>query len=443
MIIDRITRKTEKREVVQSPSGTLMETEGNGWKFLTDLFGSRPNKATPDNAHTFEDIYACVNVLSDDIAKLPIKTYKKTKGKVERKLDHPVNHILSKKPNKYMPPSVFKKLMMVDVLNGGNFYSLIEFDKYGDITQLIPIAASEIEPVKDGGGNLWYRRFVNGKEQLLHDWEVVHIRGYTTDGIIGRSPVRVIAESAESNKSATTMNKELMEKGGTPKGILKVPGKLDKPAKDRAKDEWVRVNGQDAIAIIDSGLEYQQLAMNQRDMQFIEAQKYNQQKIAAIYKMPLHKINNLDHATFSNIEHQSIDYVKNTLQPWIVQIEEELNTKLFTPSEQKNGYYVKFTLDSELRGDAESRAKVQETKIRNGVLSINEARGQDELSPFDIEIANEPMATLNYTPLRRLEEYQYTKINNPVLKGSSTEESDETDNQSDEQDNGTSKGGDE
>lgn len=440
MITERLKRNTEKREIVQSPNGTLMETEGNGWNFLTDLFGSRVNKALPSNAHTFEDIYACVNVLSDDIAKLPVKTYKKTNGKVERKTNHAVDNIMSKKPNKYMTPSVFKKLMMVDVLNGGNFYGLIEFDKDGEVVQLIPIAASEIVPVKDNKGNLWYQRSSNGIQQLLYDWEVIHIRGYTTDGIIGRSPVRVIADSAESNKAAVTMNKEIMETGGTPKGILKVPGKLETASKERAKEEWVRVNGQDAIAIIDSGLEYQQLSMNQRDMQFIEAQKYNQQKIAAIYKMPLHKINNLDHATFSNIEHQSIDYVKNTLQPWIVQIEEEFNTKLFTTSEQKRGYYIKFNLDSELRGDAESRAKVQEIRIRNGVLAINEARAQDEMSPFDIEIANEPMATLNYTPLKRLEEYQYKDIDNPVLKQTTDKTEDE---ETEDEETDTTKGGDE
>lgn len=415
-MITELFRNSEKREIVQSPSGTEVETEGNGWNFLSEIFGSRSSKVTPTNAHTFEDIYACVNVLSDDIAKLPVKTYKKTKGKVERKQDHAVDYLMAKRPNRYMTPSGFKKSMMVDVLNGGNFYALIQSDKYGKILQLLPLDASVTYPVKDFAGNLFYKTMYDQKERLLNDWEVLHVRGYTVDGILGRSPVRVIADSAESNKAAVTMNKELMESGGTPKGILKVPGKLGEEPKKRAKEEWVRVNGKDAIAIIDSGLEYQQLSMNQRDMQFLEAQKYNQQKIAAIYKMPLHKINNLDHATFSNIEHQSIDYVKNTLQPWIVQIEEEFNTKLFTESEQNRGFYIKFNLDSELRGDATSRAKVHEIKIRNGTLAINEARAQDEMSPFDIEIANEPMATLNYTPLKRLEEYQYTDIDNPALK---------------------------
>lgn len=417
MITERFTRGFENRDIVQAPSGVVVETEGNGWNFLTDLFGGKTNRATARNAHTYEDIYACVNVLSDDIAKLPVKTYRKTDGSVERQQEHPVDYLMSKRPNKYMTPSGFKKSMMVDVLNGGNFYAVIETDKNGDVKQLMPLDASNTFPVKDVKGDLYYQTNKNGKELYLADWEVLHIRGYTTDGILGRSPVRVIAESAESNKSAVTMNKELMESGGTPKGILKVPGKLDGPAKTRAKEEWVKVNGRDAIAVIDSGLEYQQLTMSQRDMQFLEAQKYNQQKIAAIYKMPLHKINNLDHATFSNIEHQSIDYVKNTLQPWIIQIEEEFNTKLFTREEQIKGFYIKFNIDSELRGDAVSRAKVQEVKIRNGLLSINEGRGQDEMSPFPIEAANEPMATLNYTPLRRLEEYQYSKIDSDLLKG--------------------------
>ena len=438
-MITELFRNNEKREIVQTSSGTEVETEGNGWNFLTDLFSSRSSKLTSRNSHTFEDIYACINVLSDDIAKLPVKTYRKTNGKVERKQDHAVDRLMTKRPNRYMTPSGFKKSMMVDVLNGGNFYALIQSDKYGKILQLLPLDASVTYPVKDFAGNLFFKTMYDQKERLLNDWEVLHVRGYTVDGILGRSPVKVIADSAESNKAAVTMNKELMESGGTPKGILKVPGKLATEAKERAKEEWVRINGKDAIAIIDSGLEYQQLAMNQRDMQFLEAQKYNQQKIAAIYKMPLHKINNLDHATFSNIEHQSLDYVKNTLTPWIVQIEEEFNTKLFTESEQRRGFYIKFNLDSELRGDATSRAKVHEIKIRNGTLAINEARAQDEMSPFDIEIANEPMATLNYTPLKRLEEYQYKDIDNPVLK----QGKEETTKPDEDEETDTTKGGDE
>ena len=400
--------------VVTSPTGEQLHTEGNGFNKLIDLFNLKPNKISNGNAYLFEDVYACINVLSDDVAKLPLKEYRKDNGSVTRMSGTNIDNILSKQPNDSMTPFVFKKLMMVDVLTGGNFYCLIAFDKQGDVKNLIPLDAAVTRPAKTKTGEPVFLTERNGKTLTLWNHEVIHIKGYTTDGIIGRSPISVIADSAESNKTATEYNKEVLRTGGTPKGILSISGTLQRESKNRVRQEWQETNGNDAIAIIDSGMEYKPISMSQRDMEFIETQKYNQQKIAAIYKVPLHKINNLDHATFSNIEHQSLDYVKNTLQPWIVQIEEELDRKLYSYNKQTRGYYVKFNLDSELRGDAESRAKVQEINVRNGFNTVNEVRGQNEYSPYNLTIADEPLTTLNYTALRRLIEYQYKDTDIPV-----------------------------
>lgn len=414
MIVDMFSRNNSNGEVVTDPNGNQLHTEGNGFNVLLDLFNIKPGKINRNNAYTFDDVYACINVLSDDIAKLPLKVYRKKDGAVQHVTTTPVARVLGKKPNAYMTPSVFKKLLMVDVLTDGNFYARIDYDERGAKVGLVPLTASNTTPVIDGKEQLYYHTRINGKEYYLPDYQVIHIRGYSNDGLVGRSPISVIADSAEGNRYAAEFNKKSMMSGGTPKGILSIPGTLNKDSKERAKQEWKEVNSGEEIAIIDSGMDYKQVSMSQKDIEFIESQKYNQQKIAAIYKVPLHKINNLDHATFSNIEHQSLDYVKNTLQPWVIQIEEELNTKLFSETQQNDGYYVKFNLDSELRGDAESRAKVQETNLRNGFNTVNEIRGQNEYSPYDMEIADEPLATLNYTPLRRLVEYQYKDTDIPV-----------------------------
>src|SRR5699024_400336 len=129
------------------------------------------------------------------------------------------------------------------------------------------------------------------------------------------------------------------------------------------RDEWKRVNAGENIAIIDAGLEYQSISMPLEEAQFIEGMKFNKAQIAMIYKVPLHKLNELDRSTFNNIEQQSIEYVKNTLQPLIVNMEQEINSKLFTDKEVEKGYYVKFNVNSELRGDSESRASYYKVMI--------------------------------------------------------------------------------
>lgn len=386
-------------------------TEGNAWDVLTGLFNREGRKKVRvDNADVFDDIYACVNILSDDIAKLPVKIYKKTDGAIERigRKDHNIAKLLTAKPNDIMSISDYKKLLMVDVLIAGNHYSAINKDKNGKVVSLIPLPNST-EANVDLTGKLTYQTVINGKRVIFQPWEIIHIKGFTRDGIHGKSPIRVIAERAESNQLANEFNINLIEQGGSPKGILRVPGLLDKDAKTKAKDEWKKVNGSDSIAVVDSGLEYQQIGFSQEDMQFIESQKYNQQKISAIFKVPLHKLNELGRATYSNIEHQALEYVKNTLQPWITRIEEEWNTKLFSEDEQDQDYYIKFNLDSELRGDSETRAKVDKIKIESGSNVLNEVRERNEDSPYEPEFGDRPLITLNYTFLDNLLSLQNSK----------------------------------
>lgn len=424
-MLEKILRSKETRSTVTNTE-TQEHPDGSGWNTLLDMFSIKSkDEVTPSNATTFNTVYACVNVLSDDIAKLPMKVYLKIDGKIERQSNHSADYLLNKRPNPFMTPFTFKKLMMTSVLTRGNFFGLIEFDNAGMPIQLLPLnpAATtyHYDPINKTS---YYKTSIGHQIVELQDYEVLHIKNASSDGMMGQSPITVLKNQIEGSRSADVLNKEIVNGGGVPRGILKVQGSIGKDAKDKVREEWNNRNSAGAIAVIDNGLEYQRVGFTQSDMQFIEAQKFNQQQIAAVFKVPLHKINQLDHATYTNIEHQSLDYVKNTLQPWIVQIEEEGDFKLFSHSERKKGYYVKTNMDSELRGDAESRARVQEIKMRNSLLSVNEGRAQDEMSPFDMDIANEPLATLNYTPLSRLVDYQYQDINNEALTQPSSDDSD-------------------
>ena len=198
------------------------------------------------------------------------------------------------------------------------------------------------------------------------------------------------------------MNRKILSAGGRPEGILKLTGMMSPESKKVVREQWNEMNAGQSIAILDSGMDYQQISMSHNDMQWLGSMKFNQQQIASIFKVPMHKINELDKATYSNIEHQSLDYVKNTIQPWITQIEQEFGFKLYSEDEQKENYYVKFNMDSELRGDSESRAKVNVQNLMYGFKTVNEVRASNEDSPFDYEFADEPMMSLNIAPAKNI-----------------------------------------
>lgn len=382
----------------------LMKKWGSGFNiFQNKDLSTSTVRATPSNALSFPTVWACVNVLSDDIAKLPFKTFKKDeKGAIQQIVNNDVHYVLRVRPNKFMTPFTFMKCLVTDVCIHGNFYAYIQRNNKGQIEQLTPLTSPITHPVIDKNGDLYYQTTVNGKIKYLFSDEIIHVKSMSLDGIVGISPIEAIRIQLESNDVASKYNHKMIADGGAPKGVLKVQGSLKPEAKRKVRESWDRTNASQSIAIVDSGLEYQQIGMSQADMQWLDSQKFNQQQIASIFKVPMHKINELDKATYSNIEHQSLDYVKNTLQPWVTQIEYEFGYKLYTEQDRIDNYYVKFNMDSELRGDSRARAEVNEINLRNGFTTINEVRATNEMSPYEEDVSNEPMMSLNLAPLKNI-----------------------------------------
>ncbi|MBK0347888.1 phage portal protein [Aerococcaceae bacterium zg-ZJ1578] len=381
----------------------------NKWGSLFNIFQNKDilvkgTKATPENALLFDVVFACVNVLSDDVAKLPFKTYKRDKqGAITQVKDNDVHYVLRVKPNRYMTPFTFMKLAVTDLLIHGNFYALISYADNGDVKELIPLTSTLTYPVVDKAtGDLFYQTFYRGETITLYADEVIHLKGMSVDGIRGISPIHSVRTELESLSLASMYNRDMIERGALPQGILKITGMLSKDAKDKVREHWERSNSGEAIAILDNGMDYQQIGISQSDIQWLEGQRYNTQRIASLFKVPLHKINDLTHATYTNIEAQSLDYIKHTLQPLITQIEEEFGYKLYSESKQKEDYYVKFNMDSELRGDSKSRAEVNEIYLRSGAKTINEIRNSNEDSPYTYDFASVPFMTLNVAPAENI-----------------------------------------
>lgn len=374
------------------------------WTTIITGSDTKSETATSQNALSFASVYACVQAIADDLGALPLQAFKRTDEKRERVREHAVDYVLTKRANRNMTPFTWKKLVLTDLLTYGNHYSLIAFGSDGQVQELIPLNASVTDVFQDSNtGKLFYRTTRNNETVDFLDYEIFHCKGMG-DGIKGISPILTLKYNVESNASADMLNHSLLRGGGIPKGIIKLQGAVNEEAKQRVKAEWKRTNSGNAIAVLDNGMEYQGLGQTIQEMEWLSGQKFNLEMISAVFKVPLHRINQLDRSTFNNIEHQSLEYYKNTLLPLARMMEEEINIKLLSDRELRQGYYVKFNFDAILRPDAITKATVQEINFRNGFKTLNEIRAENEDNAFpDEPMADKPMMTLNYSALENFD----------------------------------------
>lgn len=381
-----------------------LDTTLSGWTTIITDLNTKSETATSNNALTFASVYACVQAIADDMAAMPLQAFKSTDNKRERVREHAADYVLTKRTNRNMNPFNWKKLVLTDLLTYGNHYSLIAFGSDGQVQELIPLNAAATKVYQDSNTNeIFYRTTHHNETKDLLNYEVFHVRNMSKDGIEGISPILTLKDNIESNASADMLNHSLVSSGGVPKGIIKVAASLGTDAKEKVKAEWKKVNSGNAVGVLDSGMDFQSLGQSIQEMEWLKGQKFNLEMISAVFKVPLHRINQLDRATFSNIEHQSLEYYKNTLLPLARMIEEEINFKLFSDREIKQGYYVKFNFDAILRPDSITRATVQEMNYRNGFKTLNDIRAENEDDAYPDEMADKPMMTLNYDALENFD----------------------------------------
>nr|WP_067924932.1 phage portal protein [Alicyclobacillus shizuokensis] len=380
--------------------------------WLISIFGGEPTysgeRITADSALMNSNVYACASILGGDIGKLPIQIFKQSRGSLSKDIEHPVAQLLGSRPNPYMSAYTFKELIMLHLVAWGNAYAAIDWGFDGRPTALWPLDPAATDVVLDPvTGDLWYTTVIPTGEMRKLAWhDVFHLKYPGKSGLKGISPISVLREELGAQQAAKKFAGAFWANGTASRGVLKVPAALKKEAKDKAREEWQKLNSgltnAHKIAILDGGIEYQSISMPLEDAQFIEQQKFGVLEVAKVYKIPAHKLNQLDRATFSNIEQQSLDYVKNTLQPIVTQWEQEINYKLFSPSEQKR-YYAKFNLTSELRGDAASRAAYYKSMWEVGAYSINDIRALEEQDGIGPD-GDKHFVPLNYVPVGLIEE---------------------------------------
>ena len=362
-----------------SPSYTYFFGRSNAGKRVTDR-----------TAMQHIAVYACVRVLSEAIAQLPLHVYKyNDKGK-ERVPQHPLYFLLHDQPNPEMTSFVFRETLMSHLLIYGNAYAQIIRNGRGDVLGLYPLMPDKMKVDRDEKNRLIYiySRYdeanPNMKEQgdvVLYADEVLHIPGLGFDGLVGYSPIALAKNAIGISIACEEYGASFFGNGASPSGVLEHPGVIKNP--ERVRDAWQRAyGGRNAhkVAVLEEGMKFTPIAIPNNEAQFLETRKFQIEEIARMY----YDWRDLDHATFSNVEHLSLDFVKYSLDPWIVRWEQSLQKALLSDSE-KGQYFVKFNVDGLLRGDYASRMQGYATARQNGWMSANDIRELEDMNMISEE----------------------------------------------------------
>ena len=344
-------------------------------------------------------VYACVRILAETLAEtlaaLPLQLYRYTPGGKERVYDHPLYHLLHDEPNPEMTSFIFRETLMSHLLIWGNAYAQIIRDRLGRVQGLYPLRPDKMTVCRDERGKIFYLYTKTGDENpnikpygqvALQKEEVLHIPGLGFDGLVGYSPIAMARNAVGMTMACEEYGASFFANGASPSGVLEHPGVLKDPAKVR--DSWNAVYRGSAnahkVAVLEEGMKYQQIGIPPEEAQFLETRKFQLNEIARLYRIPPHMIGDLEKSSFNNIEQQSMEFVKYTLDPWVIRWEQAMQKALFLPEEKKQ-YFLKFNVNGLMRGDYESRMTGYSIGRQNGWLSANDIREMEDMNPVPDE----------------------------------------------------------
>ena len=363
-------------------------TSGSSYRFF--LGGSTSGKTvTERSAMQMTAVYSCVRILAEAIAGLPLHlyTYKEDGGK-EKAIGHPLYLLLHDEPNPEMSSFVFRETLMTHLLLWGNAYAQIIRNGKGEVVALYPLMPNRMTVDRDSSGQLFYSYQMNNSDAptmktgtvILKPSDVLHIPGLGFDGLVGYSPIAMAKNAIGLAIATEEYGAKFFANGATPGGLLEYPGTVKDP--DRVRESWNKgfSGSQNAgkVAILEEGMKYTPISIAPEQAQFLETRKFQINEIARIFRVPPHMVGDLEKSSFSNIEQQSLEFVKYTLDPWVVRWEQSLSRALFTPEEKKQ-YFFKFNVEGLLRGDYQSRMNGYATARQNGWMSANDIRELENL----------------------------------------------------------------
>lgn len=360
---------------------------GNGW--LSGLGGMRSEAGplvTVESALSLTALQACVTIIAESIAQLPLELFRRTEnGGREAAKDHSLYRILAYAPNEWQTPFEYRENSQLKVGTWGNSISMIGRDGDGSVTGLYPVPTEAVQVLRGPDMLPYYR--IDGQDPIPQRM-VHHVRWWSLNSYVGVSPIMLHANSIGHAQAIQQYAGKSFLNGTALSGVIERPRESapikDQGVIDRITDKWQQMYGGSSnakrVAMLQEGMTFKPLSMTNVDAELIPALKLMALDIARIYKVPPHMIGELDKATFSNIEHQAIQFVIYTLLPWIKRHEQAMMRDLLLPSE-RDEYYIEFNVSGLLRGDQKSRYESYAIARQWGWLSVNDIRRLENLPP--------------------------------------------------------------
>ena len=369
-------------------------TVGSSYTFF--MGGSTSGKPVNErSAMQMTAVYSCVRILAEAVAGLPLHLYKYTdSGGKAKATDHPLYLLLHDEPNPEMSSFVFRETLMTHLLLWGNAYAQIIRNGKGEVVALYPLMPNKMTVDRDSNGQLYYTYqraneeapTMEGTSVKLKPSDVLHIPGLGFDGLVGYSPIAMAKNAIGMAIACEEFGAKFFANGAAPSGVLEHPGTIKDPS--RVRDAWQSQFGgasnSGKVAVLEEGMKYTPISISPEQAQFLETRKFQINEIARIFRVPPHMVGDLEKSSFSNIEQQSLEFVKYTLDPWIIRWEQSMARVLLSLDEKKE-YFIKFNLEGLLRGDYQSRMNGYSIARQNGWMSANDIRELENLDRIPAE----------------------------------------------------------
>lgn len=399
-LLDLIERRSYEPSIGHPRDPALVEWFGGS----RSISGA---SVTPDSAFSIMAIYRAVRLLANTMASLPLGVYERLPdGSRKPAPKHPLADVLTRRPNRWQTPFGFKQMMWGHLELRGNAYARIFADGRGRVTDLIPLHPDRVTPrfellSPELGEVVWFDyRPLNGKAQVILWDEMLHLRGFSQDGLVGLSPLTIARETIGLALSNREYAARYLANSATPGGAISHPKTLSPEAAKRLKESWYAKHGSVAnvgkIAIFEEGMDWKEIGFNPKDSQFLEQRGFDIAEIARMFDLPPHKLMDLDRSTNNNIEHQGIEYVQDAILPRAVNGEETLERDLLLPSDEGR-FYIEFNLEGLQRGDSAARGTYYTSMFNVGALSPNDIRQKENMNA--VEGGDEYFVQLNMVPL--------------------------------------------
>jgi HK97 family phage portal protein len=390
--------------------------------WLYTALGATPNAAgvviNERTAMSISAVWAAVGLIASSVASLPLNVYKRVTGGKELASDHPLYPLLHDRFNDETPSFIGRETLQGHLGLRGNAYCEKEYNGRGELIGLWPIAPERVTVKRIDGVKVFVVN-TNGAPLPLTTDEILHIPGLGYDGMQGYSPITTMKDTLGVAMAAQTYSANFFRNGAEPGGVLSHPKKLTEDAKKNLKASWENAHGTAGgkahrVAVLEEGLTWTRTTLSNQDSQLIDTRKFQIRDIARIYRVPPHLIGDLEQATFSNIEQQSMDFVMHCLRHWLLRWEQVLNWELFDESE-RGMFFCEFAVEGMLRADSAARGAFYNQLFQMGVLSPNDIREKENMNP--VEGGDKRFVQLNMVPLDKAGDPAFLKAGDtPIAK---------------------------